>query len=145
MDYPLISPNTERQIERKSSVKQYDSVFGGQLGGVWLPIVSDMIDYIDCDGIHSHQVILTDNDEYVGYEFPVENCCFYEDEYVKSDFVEDSMEPLPEEFGSGFYQSHTDVETLTNSDANSLGTHNKIEHTIGLDYYLPKKKLPAKK
>lgn len=145
MSYPILEPITDTEIERKSSIKQYDSVLAVQKAGVWLPIVSDMIDYIDCDGVHSHEVILTDNDDYIGYEYPVEQVCYYTADYTKSDKVEDVIEQLPEWFGNGFYEKHISEETLTNSDENALGVQNKTELTIGLDYYLAKNKLPAEK
>lgn len=145
MSYPILEPITDTEIERKSSIKQYDSVLAVQKAGVWLPIVSDMIDYVDCDGVHSHEVILTDNDDYIGYEYPVEQVCYYTADYTKSDRVEDVIEQLPEWFGNGFYEKHISEETLTNSDENALGVQNKTELTIGLDYYLAKNKLPAEK
>lgn len=145
MSYPILEPITDTEIERKSSIKQYDSVLAVQKAGVWLPIVSDMIDYIDCDGVHSHEVILTDNDDYIGYEYPVEQVCYHTADYTKSDRVEDVIEQLPEWFGNGFYEKHISEETLTNSDENALGVQNKTELTIGLDYYLAKNKLPAEK
>lgn len=145
MSYPILEPTTDTEIERKSSIKQYDSVLATQKAGVWLPIVSDMVDYVDCDGVHSHEVILTDNDDYIGYEYPVENVCYYTADYTLSDRIEDVIEQLPEWFWNGFYEKHISGETFTNSDENALGSQNKVELTVGLDYYLAKKKLPVEK
>lgn len=145
MNYPILEPITERKIVRHSSINQYSSMLSSQKAGVWLPIVSDVIDYIDCEGVHSHEAMLTDNDEYVGYDYPVEKKVYYTDLYVKSDHQELTKEPLEEWFGIGFYKKYANEEALTTSDTNSLGTRSRTELTIGLDYYLPKDKLPAVK
>ncbi len=56
-------------IEAKSSVEQFNGVFSAVRGGVNVPIESDQIDYIDCDRIVSHPILI-ESDRQEDYFYP---------------------------------------------------------------------------
>lgn len=110
--------------------------------GAWVPLSFDVIDYIDCDKITTHEAIATDQ-EFIGYHYPVKECKYYIDQYLVSDSQKTVLKPLDEWFGAGFYEAFEDKQVISNSDTNSLGVRNQINLRVGLDYVQAKKTLKA--
>ena len=128
------------QAEWHSSINQYKDreYFTGLAGGVALPIVSDYIDYIDCDHIESHPVSMSMGDD-IGYDFPVGHYRYTTDQYVLVDHEGTETRLLPAWFGEGFYKAHVDKEAFTNFDNGALAVHNEENLRVGLEYAVAKK------
>jgi len=101
--------------------------------GQFFPIVFDHLDYIDCDQVKSHQVIVSTVDE-LDYEYPVRECTYYTDEYVYVDEQGKELRALPHWFGEGFYQKYYDYNSFVNFDTEAFGTRNKETVQSGLHY-----------
>ncbi len=101
--------------------------------GQFFPIVWDHLDYIDCDMVKSHQVIVSTVDE-LDYEYPVRECTYYTDEYIYVDEQGSELRVLPHWFGEGFYQKYYDNNSFINFDNQAFGTRNKETLQSGLHY-----------
>lgn len=133
MDYLEVAD--EHNVDIKSSISQAkDTKFSVSNGvGGYLPIVSDKLDYIDCDKVKSHRIIMSLIDE-LDYQYPVDECIYWTDEYIYSDGTRTELRTLPHWAGEGFFQKYVDTHAFIVSDKETLGTRNKQKVQIGLSY-----------
>ena len=130
-------------IHAHSSIDQFSTFLSEYRGGAYIPIEFDQIDYISCDKVESHPVIV-DNGENIGYIFSDGEHEYITDEYPLFSRTEDVLKELPKEYGEGFYQSHEEFDSITNfDDATALGTRNRNKIRVGQHYYLADEILPA--
>lgn len=101
--------------------------------GQYFPLVFDHLDYIDCKKVKSHNITVSLVDE-ADYEYGVQNCTFYTDQYLFVDDKKVELRTLPHWFGEGFYQKFIDRNTFINFDNEALGVRNKTEVQVGLHY-----------
>lgn len=133
----------DRKIHAHSSIDQFSKFIATYERGGWTPISFDYLDYIDCDKPVTHKVII-EFDDRLGYYFPIDECEFETDEYLLLDNQGVVLRELPECMGSGFYQAWENSESIINFDGcSALGTHNKYNLKIGVDYLLAEDFLPA--
>lgn len=59
-------------VHEHSSVDQFKNSLSAYRGGAWYPIEFDQIDYIDCDHVVSHPIIIDDDE--IGFYFPDAFC-----------------------------------------------------------------------
>lgn len=130
-----------QQLDRQSSIDQFQSFLAVYKQGGAVPIAYDVIDSITCDGIKSHKAIMTDDPSYNGYIYPIAHCRKNKIEYLLSDERGVIEKELPKCQGSGTYQEYVDREKITNADNEALGVANKIKYRIGLDYYTAQRNL----
>jgi len=125
----------EHRTVTKSSISQArDTKLSLSNGvGAFLPIVFDNLDYIDCDRVKSHPIIVSTVDD-LDYQYPVRECTYYTDEYVYVDEHGSELRTLPHWFGEGFYTKYVDTSNFINFDTESLGTRNKETLQGGLHY-----------
>lgn len=138
----ILKAEDGRKILTKSSIDQYRGFIATYERGGWTPIQFDQLDYIDCDKVVSHPVIIEFADE-IGYNFPIGECEYTTDDYMKFDREETELRPLPECLGDGFYEAFVDEEDIVNFDDSALGTRNNYRLKIGQDYYISEEILPA--
>lgn len=133
MDYLEVAD--EHNVDIKSSISQAkDTKFSVSNGvGGYLPIVSDKLDYINCDEVKSHRIIMSLTDE-LDYQYPVDECIYWTDEYIYSDGTRTELRTLPHWAGEGFFQKYVDTNSFIISDKETLGTRNKQKVQIGLSY-----------
>lgn len=126
---------SERRTRTKSSISQAkDSKLSVTNNiGQFFPIVFDVLDYIDCDRVKSHQTMVSDSDE-LAYDREVKECNYYTDEYVYIDEHGSELRTLPHWAGEGFYQAAVDRNAFVNFDTESFGTRNKETVQIGKHY-----------
>jgi len=137
----IIFPIEKSRTKALSSIDQYKRHIATYERGGWTPIEFDYLDYIDCDKVVSHPVIIEFGDE-IGYDFPIGECSFTTDNYLLFNRKESEMRPLPECLGDGFYEAFVDEDNIVNFDDSGLGTHNRYRLKIGQDYVLANKFLP---
>ena len=125
----------ETNIHRHSSVNQYGNFLAVQKGGVNIPLRFDKLDWINCDGIKTHSVIISDGDD-IGYHFPVGHYTYFTDDYLIMDRNEVVVKKLPKWYGEGWYEKALNEKVFTNFDGASLGERNRVDLRIGLDYIL---------
>lgn len=139
----ILYHDDDRHINVHSSIDQYSKFIATYERGGWTPIQFDYLDYIDCDKVVSHPVIIEFDDK-IGFHFPIGECSFVTDEYVMPDYESVELRELPECMGGGFYQAFDNGEMIINFDDNSaLGIHNTYKLRIGQDYWLADTILPA--
>lgn len=147
----VLFPSEEKNIKTLSSIDQYGKFLSVYERGGYTPIEFDFIDYIKCIGceggdkyeVATHPVII-EFDDPIGYNFPIGECEFVTDEYLKFDRDGTELLPLPECMGDGFYERALDGEEIVNFDnGTALGTRNNYRLKIGQDYYLANEVLPA--
>lgn len=133
MDF-LPSAN-EHRLRIKSSISQAkDEVLSVQNGaGQFIPISFDYLDWIDCDQIKSHRIIVSTSDE-LAYEYPVGKCTYYTDEYIYADEHGKELRTLPHWFGEGFMEVAIDRNAFVNFDKEALGVRNVQNVDVGLTY-----------
>ena len=130
----ILTASDDHSAKYKSSISQKrDHFLSVYVQGKWVPISFDSLDYIYCECVESHPAVISDGDD-IGFDFPVQQCTFYTDQYVYHDEHTVELRALPHWFGEGYYQKAIDKDALVNSDTNSLGTRNKYTLNIGLDY-----------
>ena len=146
----ILFPDEEKRIDAKSSIDQYRGFIATYERGGWAPIEFDFIDYIkciDCRGGDKYEVathpIIIEFDDNIGYNFPIGECSYTTDDYLKFDRTGTEMLPLPEEFGDGFYESAKDGEEIVNFEDGANGVRNNYRLKIGQDYYLAADLLPG--
>ena len=126
----------EHRTITKSSISQARDnklSVGNGVGG-FFPIVFDNLDYIDCDRVKSHPVIVSTVDE-LDYQYPVRECTYYTDEYVYVDNHGTELRKLPHWFGEdAFYTKYVDTNDYINFDTEALGTRNAETIQSGLHY-----------
>lgn len=123
----------ETDIHRHSSINQYGGFLSVKKGGVNVPLRFDSLDWINCDGIKTHPVIVSDGND-IGFNFPVGHYTYFTDTYLLMDRKEVVVRQLPEWFGKGWYEKALNQKVFTNFDESSLGVRNKVNLRIGLDY-----------
>lgn len=139
----ILYHDDDRKIHAHSSIDQFTKFIATYERGGWTPIEFDYLDYIDCDKVVSHPVIIEFDDK-LWYYFPIDECEFETDEIPLFDIQGVVLRELPECYGEGFYQAWENSEDIIGFDCNrSLGTHNKYRLKIGTDYYLAEDFLPA--
>lgn len=146
----VLFPSEEKRIKTLSSIDQYSKFIATYERGGWAPIEFDFIDYIKCIGceggdkyeVVTHPVII-EFDDSIGYNFPIGECDFITDDYLKFDRNGTELLPLPECMGDGFYERALDGEEIINFDNSALGVRNNYKLKIGQDYYLADEILPA--
>lgn len=146
----ILFPDEEKRIDTKSSIDQYRGFIATYERGGWAPIEFDFIDYIkciDCQGGDKYEVathpIIIEFDDNIGYNFPIGECSYITDDYLKFDRTGTEMLPLPEELGDGFYESTKDGEEIINFEDGANGVRNNYRLKIGQDYYLAADLLPG--
>lgn len=146
----VLFPSEEKRIKILSSIDQYSKFIATYERGGWAPIEFDFIDYIKCIGceggdkyeVVTHPVII-EFDDPIGYNFPIGECDFITDDYLKFDRNGTELLPLPECMGDGFYERALNGEEIINFDDSALGIRNNYKLKIGQDYYLADEILPA--
>lgn len=146
----VLFPSEEKRIKTLSSIDQYSKFIATYERGGWAPIEFDFIDYIKCIGceggdkyeVVTHPVVI-EFDDSIGYNFPIGECDFITDDYLKFDRNGTELLPLPECMGDGFYERALDGEEIINFDNSALGVRNNYKLKIGQDYYLADEILPA--
>lgn len=146
----VLFPSEEKRIKTLSSIDQYSKFIATYERGGWAPIEFDFIDYIKCIGceggdkyeVVTHPVVI-EFDDSIGYNFPIGECDFITDDYLKFDRNGTEILPLPECMGDGFYERALDGEEVINFDNSALGIRNNYKLKIGQDYYLADEILPA--
>lgn len=146
----ILFPDEEKRIDAKSSIDQYRGFIATYERGGWSPIEFDFIDYIKCIGcqggdkyeVATHPIIIEFDDE-IGYNFPIGECSYVTDDYLKFDRTGTEMLPLPECMGDGFYESAKEGEEIVNFENGATGVRNDYRLKIGQDYYLAADLLPG--
>lgn len=146
----ILFPDEEKRIDTKSSIDQYRGFIATYERGGWAPIEFDFIDYIKCIGceggdkyeVATHPIII-EFDDNIGYNFPIGECSYVTDDYLKFDRTGTEMLPLPEELGDGFYESVKEGEEIVNFEDGANGVRNNYRLKIGQDYYLASDLLPG--
>ena len=147
----VLFPSEEKRIKTLSSIDQYSKFIATYERGGWAPIEFDFIDYIKCIGceggdkyeVVTHPVVI-EFDDSIGYNFPIGECDFITDDYLKFDRNGTELLPLPECMGDGFYERALNGEEIINfDDETALGTRNKYRLKVGKDYYLADEVLQA--
>ena len=146
----ILFPDEEKRIDTKSSIDQYHGFLATYERGGWAPIEFDYIDYIkcvDCKGGDKYEAVthpvIVEFDDKIGYNFPIGECSYTTDEYLRFDQTGTELLPLPECMGDGFYESIRDGEEIVNFDDGALGVRNNMRLKVGQDYYLGSDILPA--
>lgn len=143
MSLQILYPEEDRKIHAHSSIDQFSKFIATYERGGWTPIEFDYLDYVDCDKVASHPVII-EFDDRLGYYFPIDECEFETDDVLLMEQRGIVLRELPECMGDGFYQAWEESDVIINFDCGtSLGTHNKQHLRIGVDYLLAEEFLPA--
>lgn len=130
------------KVHAHSSIDQFSKFIATYERGGWTPIEFDQIDYIDCDKVVSHPIIIEFDDQ-LGYYFPIDECEFEEGEVLLFDHQGVVLRELPECDGEGFYQAWEEGEEIVNFDnSTSLGAKNRQHLRIGTHYWLADSFLP---
>ena len=95
----------DRPFKLKSPAMQYSGYYSVYENSKWVPIQFDYLDYIDCDKVVTHPIII-EFDDVIGYHFPIGECHITEDEYPLFDQHRVEYEELPECMGDGFYRAY---------------------------------------
>lgn len=143
----ILYPDEHPQVNRHSSIDQFDSVLSVWKQGGWAPIVFDQLDGIACGKVKTHPVVISFG-EHIGYVFPEAHCTYASDKFVYFDKEGVEQRPLPSCFGEGglFYDKFVKSNSFINfDDDSSLGVHNDTTLRSGLSYVLANETLPAAK
>jgi hypothetical protein len=116
-------------------VDQYGNFLAVQKGGINIPLRFDSLDWVNCDGIKTHPVIISDGND-IGYHFPVGHYTYFTDTYLVMDRQEVVVKKMPKWFGAGWYEQALNERIFTNFDDGSLGFRNRVDLKVGLDYTL---------
>ena len=135
MKVEYLNDADETNIHRHSSINQYGGFLSVQKGGVNIPLRFDSLDWINCDGIKTHPIIISDGND-LGYNFPVGHYTYFTDTYLIMDRDKVVVKQLPEWYGKGWYEKSLRDKAFTNFDGHSLGERNRVDLRIGLDYIL---------
>lgn len=143
MSISVLFHDDDRKVHAHSSIDQFSKFIATYERGGWTPIEFDYLDYVDCDKVASHPVII-EFDDRLGYYFPIDECEFETDDVLLMEQRGIVLRELPECMGEGFYQAWEESDVIVNFDCGtSLGTHNKQHLRIGTDYLLCDDFLPA--
>lgn len=138
----ILYHSDDPKVKAHSSIDQYSKFIATYERGGWTPIEFEYIDYINCDKVVSHPIIIEFDDK-IGYNFPIGECEYTTDEYPLFEKKEVELVPLPECLGDGFYKSFEETDLIVNFDDSALGTRNTYKLKVGLDYYLADEILPS--
>lgn len=139
---PILYHEDDRKIHAHSSIDQFRNFLSVYERGGWTPIEFQEIDYIDCDKIVSHPIIVKFGFD-IGYYFQDGECTLTSDEYPIFRERGIVLKELPECMGEGFYQAYEDKREIINFGSSSaLGTHTVQRLRIGQDYLLAEDFLP---
>lgn len=133
MKIDYLNDADENDIHRHSSVDQYGAFLSVKKGGVNIPLRFDSLDWINCEGIKTHPIIVSDGTD-LGFHFPVGHYTYFTDTYLIMDHKEVVVKKLPEWYGTGWYEKALNKKMFTNFDDGSLGERNRVDLRIGLDY-----------
>lgn len=133
MKLEYLNDSDEYNIRRHSSIDQYGAFLSVKKGGVNIPLRFDSLDWINCDGIKTHPIIISDGTD-IGYNFPVGHYTYFTDTYLIMDRREVVVKKLPHWFGEGWYEKFLNEKVFTNFDGSSLGMRNRVDLRIGEDY-----------
>lgn len=133
MKIEYLNEADEYDIRRHSSVNQYDAFLSVQKGGVNVPLRFDSLDWINCDGIKTHSVIISDGND-IGFNYPIGHYTYFTDTYLIVDRNEVVVKKLPEWYGAGWYEKALREKNFINFDDKSLGERNAVHLRIGKDY-----------
>lgn len=144
MHREMLYPDEKPMVKRRSSIDQFREFLSVMTKGGWTPIVFDQLDGIKCETIFSHPVILSFNND-IGYVFPEAHCSYASDKFVYFDKEGVEHKLLPECMGGKgeFFDFYTKSFNFVNFDGSSVGTHNRLNLRVGLDYVLSDETLPA--
>lgn len=135
-EIPILFHDDDVKVHVHSSIDQFSKFIATYERGGWTPIEFDHLDYIDCDKVVSHPVIIEFDDD-LGYYFPIDECEFETNDYPLFDQRGVVLRELPECMGEGFYQAFEDNEVIINfDDGTALSTRNKQHLKIGTHYWL---------
>ena len=135
MKITYLNDADQTDTHRHSSIDQYGNFLSVKKGGVNIPIRFDSLDWINCEGIKTHPIIISDGTD-IGFNFPVGHYSYITDDYIIMDRKEVVVKKMPEWFGKGWYEKALNERVFTNFDNGSLGMRNKVNLRIGLDYVL---------
>lgn len=141
----ILYADEHENVHRHSSIDQFRGFLSTYKKGGWAPIVFDQLDGIDCDGVHTHPIIISLSDD-IGYVFPEAHCSYSSDHFIYFDKEGVEQKLLPECFGGGgeFYETFIRANAFVNFDSDdSVGVHQTKTLRTGLDYVLAEKTLPA--
>ena len=123
----------ETDVKRNSSIDQHREFLSVKKGMNAIPIRFDKLDWVNCDGIKSHPIIISYGTDY-GYNYQVRHYTYFTDKYLMMDRNEVVVKQLPHWYGEGWYEQHIGKKTFTNFDDSSLGVRNRIDLRIGTDF-----------
>ena len=138
----ILKATDNRQIELKSSIDQYRNFLSVFRQGGWIPISYDVLESLTCDGARSHRAIMTDDENWIGYHYPIAICYKRGDKYLLTEKQGVELRDLPCWQGKGKYEEYVDECRITNADNEAVGVANRVKYRIGLDVYACKKNLP---
>lgn len=139
----ILYNDDKSQVSVHSSIDQFKDFISVYIGGRWVPVEFDEIDYIECGKIHSHPVIVDAGDN-IGYIFENGSCTNVTDIYPTFEREGTELRELPECMGDGFYEAYFKQNEIVNfDDGTALSIRNVEELTIGQHYYLADEILPA--
>jgi hypothetical protein len=141
----ILKSSDDRQVEKKSSIDQYKNFLSVFRQGGWIPISYDVLESLTCDGAASHRAVMTDDESWNGYHYPIAICRRTNGEYLTTDKQGLELKDLPCWQGKGKYEQYVDERRITNADNEGVGIMNSPKYRVGLDYYTCKKTLPAVK
>lgn len=139
----LLESADERTLERKSSIYQFEGFLAVRKGDEWAPIQYDVLDAVRCNRVEGHKAVLA-NKPYIGYVYPVAERRYVSEAYVAGEEKGTELLPLPEFYGTGFYENAYDRKNLVNGATGALGVVNDTTLRVGLDYVVAKDSLEAK-
>ena len=133
MNIEYLNDADETDIHRHSSINQYGGFLSVKKGGVNIPLRFDSLDWINCDGVKTHPIIVSDGND-LGYHFPVGHYTYFTDDYLIVDRKEVVVKKLPKWYGEGWYEKMEQEKDFVNFDNGSLGFRDRVDLRIGLDY-----------
>lgn len=133
MKIEYLNDADEYDVRRHSSIDQYGAFLSVKKGGVNIPLRFDSLDWIDCDGIKTHPVIISDGSD-IGFNYPIGHYTYFTDTYLIVDRNEVVVKKLPEWYGAGWYEKALREKNFINFDDSSLGERNRVDLRIGKDY-----------
>ena len=133
MSIDYLSEADEYDVRRYSSIDQYGAFLSVKKGGVNVPLRFDSLDWINCDGIKTHPVIISDGSD-IGFNYPIGHYTYFTDTYLIVDRNEVVVKKLPEWYGAGWYEKALREKNFVNFDGSSLGERNRVDLRIGKDY-----------
>lgn len=133
MKVEYLNDADETNVHRHSSINQYKGFLSVKKGGVNVPLRFDSLDWINCEGIETHPVIVSGGDD-IGFNYPIGHYTYFTDTYIIMDRNKVIAKKLPAWYGQGWYEKSMRDKVFTNFDDRSLGMRNRTELYIGLDY-----------